>query len=647
MNHSAKATILIVEDETIVALDMRQRLEKLGYQVCGIASTAAIAIDKYRQCRPDLVLMDIKLKGDQDGIEAATVIQQEGGPPVIFVTAFTDAATIERVHAASPFGYIVKPFHEREVSIAIELALSKYAHQKALEKAKQAAEESNQAKSSFLSNISHELKTPLNSIIGFVDLAFQLAENDDIKEYLLFAGRGARRLEASINAILDYTKLEHNALVPISSEFYLEDLLSRVWEPYAPDAYAKGLAISLFIDPRLPESLHGDANKLGTILKNLVENAVKFTTNGYVRLAAEYEIVKDRPYLHISISDSGTGITKEKLQNLFDPFSQGDASYTRLFEGLGLGLCLVKKLTDLMGIELRVQAERLEGTCVELLLPLPEMADALPDKSATPASRVRIASFGLPTVIADDLVAMLSCLGAQCYKLDVHAMPSIQFDLLYVELAAWFKLSESDRSSLFACVGCVADRLIILGSPTDPYCYVKKPESYFRRPYPLLLSVLREDVERSEQYPVIKLSEAKQDKNRLSEACFDQIEIPVFTPPELKAEGDSFSVYRRLVEEVVSDSVDNPETRQHLETVWQELSAAFDAQDFHVIERCAKHHFDTFSDQGNKTAARLMLALLMDTRKGPGPWIHDMHRLLRKNLFELSPIIDTHLRRIQ
>jgi len=228
MNHIVKATILIVEDETIVALDMRQRLEKLGYQVCGVAGTAAAAIERYRQHNPDLVLMDIKLKGDQDGIEAATIIQSEGGPPVIFVTAFTDAATIDRVRAASPFGYIVKPFHEREVSIAIELALSKHAHQKSLEKAKQIAEESNRAKSSFLSNISHELKTPLNSIIGFVDLAFQLAEGDDLREYLLFAGRGARRLEASINAILDYTKLENNALVPIATEFYIEDLLTRI-----------------------------------------------------------------------------------------------------------------------------------------------------------------------------------------------------------------------------------------------------------------------------------------------------------------------------------------------------------------------------------------------------------------------------------
>ena len=109
--------ILIVEDETIVALDMRCRLEGFGYQVCGLAVTGPVAIQLADEHRPDLVLMDIKLKGEMDGIEAAGHVREIFEVPIIFVTAFTDDEILKRVMASSSYGYIVKPYHERELSL--------------------------------------------------------------------------------------------------------------------------------------------------------------------------------------------------------------------------------------------------------------------------------------------------------------------------------------------------------------------------------------------------------------------------------------------------------------------------------------------------------------------------------------------------
>ena len=163
--------ILVVEDENIVALDMRMRLEAMGYRVVDVVETASSAIERAASLLPDLVLMDIKLKGEQDGIEAAGHLRERAEVPVIFVTAFTDERTLERAKQASPYGYIVKPFHERELRIAIELALYKHQYELSIRRARDIAEEANRIKGEFLANMSHELKTPLNSVIGFTELA--------------------------------------------------------------------------------------------------------------------------------------------------------------------------------------------------------------------------------------------------------------------------------------------------------------------------------------------------------------------------------------------------------------------------------------------------------------------------------------------
>ena len=128
----SKASILIVEDERIVAMDIQNSLEKLGYTIAGFADWAEDAIKKADELHPDLVLMDISLKGEMDGIEAANQIRTKFDIPVIFLTAFTDPSIIELARNVEPYGYILKPFEERELAIAIEMAIYKHGMEKKL-----------------------------------------------------------------------------------------------------------------------------------------------------------------------------------------------------------------------------------------------------------------------------------------------------------------------------------------------------------------------------------------------------------------------------------------------------------------------------------------------------------------------------------
>lgn len=127
------AAILIVEDEGVIALDIRHTLERLGYRVCGVAARGGEAIEKARSLRPGLVLMDVHLQGAVDGIEAAAEIQRRLRIPVIYLTAYADAATVARARLTEPFGYVLKPFEEKELHVAIEMALYRHEMDRRLE----------------------------------------------------------------------------------------------------------------------------------------------------------------------------------------------------------------------------------------------------------------------------------------------------------------------------------------------------------------------------------------------------------------------------------------------------------------------------------------------------------------------------------
>ncbi len=370
-------SIMIVEDENIVALDMRYRLEAFGYTVCPVVTSGDAAVSAAATWKPDLILMDIQLRGSIDGVESARLIHNDTEIPIVFVTAFADDETLERVKASDAYGYIVKPYHERELCIAIEMGLSKHRYEQELRIAKEAAEASDKAKSRFLSNISHELKTPLNSIIGFMDLAAGTGDAEELSEYIYHAARSARKLETKIDSILDYTKLEFGGLAPINSEFELEQFMVDCWMPFTGDADSKGVGARMHIDPNLPKHISGDEGKLKIIVRNLIDNAVKFTDSGHVLLSAERATTDaGSTYLSLRVSDTGSGIPEERLSTAFALFAQIDDSTTRAAEGMGLGLPLAKALADFLQVHLECSSKPGCGTEFSLRVELPSTYQA-------------------------------------------------------------------------------------------------------------------------------------------------------------------------------------------------------------------------------------------------------------------------------
>ena len=169
-----QATILIVEDEGIVAQEIKSRLEKSGYAICAVAHDGDTAVAHAGEMRPDLVLMDIRLKGGMDGIEAAGLIGERFGIPVVYLTAYSDPATLERAKVKDPFGYVVKPFETRSLMVAIEIALHRHRSEK-----ERIYREKLQAVLETVGAICHEMNQPMMAISGHTELLLDTLDPDD------------------------------------------------------------------------------------------------------------------------------------------------------------------------------------------------------------------------------------------------------------------------------------------------------------------------------------------------------------------------------------------------------------------------------------------------------------------------------------
>jgi PAS domain S-box-containing protein len=237
--------------------------------------------------------------------------------------------------------------------------------------AKKAAEEANLAKSQFLANMSHELRTPMTVIMGALEFLKESWSSSDRDLMLEMADSSAHRLLGVIDDLLDISRIEARRLHIEEQPFDLRDCVMKVVETFEEPARNKGLSLNCAVASQVPETVSGDPSRLGQVLMNLIGNAVKFTKSGEI----EIDVARGKGGLVFTIRDTGIGIPGEKLEQLFQPFSQVDSSLTRPYGGTGLGLAISKELVEMMGGAIEVESQAGKGSTFTFSIPLKEMEE--------------------------------------------------------------------------------------------------------------------------------------------------------------------------------------------------------------------------------------------------------------------------------
>jgi len=237
---------------------------------------------------------------------------------------------------------------------------------------KHLAKEQSRMKSRFLANMSHEIRTPVAGVIGLANLMLDSSLDDDQRDHAEAIQMSAQTLLMIVNDILDFSKVESGKLTLECIDFNLATLVTNLWKVMNYSAHQKSIDFECIL--HIPNDLWvvGDPGRIRQILTNLLSNAIKFTGQGSVKLtAAAVTLTNGQRSITFTVEDTGIGIKKDVLNNLFVPFQQGDSSTARLFGGSGLGLSISRSLASLMGGNIKLESEAESGTVATFIVPLP------------------------------------------------------------------------------------------------------------------------------------------------------------------------------------------------------------------------------------------------------------------------------------
>ncbi len=384
-----KAKILVVEDEMLVGRELKATLEKLDYEVCAVIRSGEKALEQISDHQPDMVLMDITLAGDMDGIEVAREFDFDREVPVIFLTAHADEATLERAKKAGSYGYLTKPVNETSLRNTLGVALYKQKmEQKLLAKERELQQAEKLASLGQLAaGVMHEINNPNSFIKGNLDFVFKAWErleeyfdenppDDDVIKNVLaelpdsFEAmyNGTERIEKIVNKVKQFARRgKHPAQ---HKDFGVVEVVNEVLSRF-PDIVDTELELQEIIafEPEVGDGekfvTHGSPEELEQVLNNLLENALHAVED-----EKEPEIIlevckSDGEQICLSCRDNGRGIPANKQEKIFDPFFTADKNE----EGTGLGLSITKNILNRMGGSIEVESTPGEGTEFRVFLP--------------------------------------------------------------------------------------------------------------------------------------------------------------------------------------------------------------------------------------------------------------------------------------